>query len=279
MLQKALKLQILKALKNPIISRKKRAKKAKIVENISAVQEVINLQTPRVPPPNSRFEATKTAGHSLSPAAVSTDDENGSQGESGENSSHKNSKKKRKAGRTRLNKFKVQNCGDGNEGAGQTKAPSAHAIPARISPVPSGESDQTLEPQNSQNHDAASEGARAKKMTRAEKADAASKVKESLPRYLRINTLLGMTFREVQKALLASGCVSHSNARPSVPMPHTSAPAAPAARPRARPQAHTAARIAAAAVPEQDDGAARVPARRARPRPPVPSYCHVVMLP
>jgi hypothetical protein len=207
-MQKALKLEILKALKNPIIRRKKRAKKERIVAKISAVQGFTGRhQNPRNPPPNPRLETTE---QSPAPATESTDDDDGSESGSIQQLSHKNSKKKRKAGRTRLNKFKVQNCGDGNDCAAQATKTAAHVILTRKLLSDSGELDQNLEPHNL---DAASEGPRAKKMTRAEKADAASKVKESLPRYLRINTLLGMPFREVQKALLTSGCVCHSHAQ------------------------------------------------------------------
>ena len=184
---------ILKRLKTPLISRKSKTKKPKDqvlstlktskafscgsgAQNIDAAQ----ICTPVSEPARNVDER---ADVDVRPS--------GKQNDFGSQRVRTN-KKKRKVGRTRLNKFRV-GIEEGYNICSQEHKQDASLSLSHSQVIPLNEVDEH------------SDSECVRRMTRAEKEAAACKVKESLPRYLRINSLLGMTFREVQKALAVSG--------------------------------------------------------------------------
>jgi hypothetical protein len=204
--------KILSTLKNPLICKGKRAKKANVLQRFDLAMQRIDRQEPVQTDVQEADESRENSFEDNPQIFLSKRqnyNEDYVQRESATNhymtgdsecamttvDSQQRLKKKRKAGPTRTNKFKKQENDDGSESITRNQDSRKKSEIADPNGPPASRS----EPQT--------EEMRSKKLTRAEKEAAACKVKESLPRYLRINTLLGMGFREVQKALLASGWV------------------------------------------------------------------------
>ena len=200
--------QILRKVLSPLICRKKRSQKPKVLERINhALHQYRTGNYERLNAKEPGDRSTKIDESKLGiPSGIQcehTDDNiDKTEAKSGTAQDSENgrrgSSKKRKAGRTRTNKFKVHGMIERDAG----DAPLINKLNTADTPETDDLGESIASPLDLQ-----MEGTRPKKLTRAEKKAAACKVKESLPRYLRINSLLGMSFREVQKALLASGCV------------------------------------------------------------------------
>jgi hypothetical protein len=203
--------KILSTLKNPLICKGKRAKKANVLQRFDRAMQRIDRQEPVQTDVQEADESRENSFEENPEIFLSKRqnyNEDDVQRESATNhymtgdsecavttDSQQRLKKKRKAGPTRTNKFKKQENDDGSESIARNQDYRKKSEIADPSGPPASRSELQTEE------------VRSKKLTRAEKEAAACKVKESLPRYLRINTLLGMGFREVQKALLASGWV------------------------------------------------------------------------